>query len=338
MPFMPPSIWTREGSAQGIAGAGSGRCLSSRRVAGGRGAVYPPLDSPGRYGGAEMTPEDLLGAREKLRIRRFTTAGAFLGIDDDPAGETILLPDQEVPEGAREGAEVLVFIHLDSEDRVIATTREPKLTLGEVAFLEVTATTSIGAFVDWGLGKELLIPFAQQSKELYVGERQPIGLYLDKSKRLAGTMYVTDLLDGRPRRCALDEWVVGEAWRNDPDIGLFVIIERSFVGLVPASEPHTVRRGDVVRCRVANVLPDGKLVLSLRQHAYQEVEGDAAKILAVVARPDAPPVGDRSSPDEIRAMFGLSKKAFKRAVGRLLKEQSVTLDERGFLVIFRKPA
>jgi predicted RNA-binding protein (virulence factor B family) len=279
-----------------------------------------------------MTPEELLGRRVTLPIRRFAAAGAFLAVDDDPGGATILLPDAEVPAGAREGDPVLVFIHLDSEERTIATTREPKLTLGEVTFLEVTATTGIGAFVDWGLGKELLVPFAQQSKELYVGERQPIGLYVDKSDRLAGTMYVTDMLDRRPRKCALDEWVIGEAWRNDPEIGLFVIVERSFVGLVPASEPHGLGRGDVARFRVANVLPDGKIVLSLRQHAYQEVEADAAKILAVVAAPGAPRVGDRSSPDEIRALFGVSKKAFKRAVGRLLKDKAVTLDDHGFVV------
>lgn len=279
--------------------------------------------------------DDLLGLRMTLPIRRLATAGAFLGVDDDPASETILLPAAEVPDGATVLDDVDVFVHLDSEERIIATTREPRLALGEVTFLEVTAVTDIGAFVDWGLGKELLVPFSEQSKELRVGERQPIGVYIDKSRRLAGTMYVTELLEGRPRVCALDEELLGEAWRNDPDIGLFVILERTFVGLVPASEPHRLRRGDPARCRVAEVLPDGKLVLSLRRHAYQEVEDDAAMILAAVARPGAPRVGDRSSPDEIRTRFGISKKAFKRAVGRLLKDQAVTLDGDGFLVAAR---
>jgi predicted RNA-binding protein (virulence factor B family) len=230
---------------------------------------------------------------------------------------------------------VPVFIHLDSEERVIATTREPRLALGEVAFLEVTSTTEFGAFVDWGLGKELLVPFAEQSRELYVGERQPIGLYLDKSRRLAGTMYVTDLLEAPPRDLMVDEEVLGEAWRDEPDIGLFVIVERRFVGLVPATEPHPLRRGDIARCRITEVLPDGKIVLSLRRHAYEEIADDAAKILAIVARPGAPRVGDRSSPDEIRARFGISKKAFKRAVGRLLKDGSVTIDGDGMLALVR---
>lgn len=280
-----------------------------------------------------MTPEELLGRRITLPARHFAAAGALLGLDDDPDGATILLPNREIPVGTNEGDRVAVFIYLDSEKRIVATTQTPRIALGEVAFLTVTAVTEIGAFVDWGLGKELLVPFAQQSKQLYVGERQPIGLYIDKSQRLAGTMYVTDLLDRRPRRCARDEIVVGEAWRNDPEIGLFVIIERSFVGLVPADEPHQLRRGDAARCRVTNVLPDGKIVLSLRQNAYQEIAADAEKILAVMARPGAGPVGDRSSPDEIRARFGLSKKAFKRAVGRLLKEQRVALDEHGWLTL-----
>ena len=278
--------------------------------------------------------DDLLGRRVRLRLRGIEPDGAWLAADDrdDPDAPAILLPEREVPPGIRDGEYVEVSVYLDSDDRPVATPRVPKLSLGQVAFLEVTSVTSIGAFVDWGLGKELLIPFAQQSKELYVGERQPIGLYLDKTARLAGTMFVTDLLAGRPRKVAFDDWLVGEAWRNDPDIGLFAILEKSFVGLVPASEPHRLGRGDTARFRVANILPDGKLVLSLRQHAYQEVEADAATILAVLSRAGAPRVSDRSSPETIRELFGLSKKAFKRAVGRLLKERTVSIDDRGEFV------
>ena len=279
-----------------------------------------------------MSIDDVLGRSVRLPIARIDEAGAWLDAGGDAR---VLLPAREVPQDVREGAVLAVFVHLDSDERPIATTREPALTLGEVTFLEVTAVTPIGAFVDWGLGKELLVPFAEQAKELYVGERQPIGLYVDHSGRLAGTMYVTDMLDRPPRAAALDEWIEGEAWRNDPDIGLFAILERSFVGLVPASEPHQLRRGDRVRFRVAHVLPDGKLVLSLRKHAYQEVEGDAETILAVLSRPGAPRIGDRSSPETIRGLFGLSKKAFKRAVGRLLKDRAVVIDEQGCVVVAR---
>lgn len=286
-----------------------------------------------------MHPEDLLGQYATLPILRFAEAGAFLAVDpEDPDQDaTILLPDREVPPDAQVGDPVQVFVHLDSEERAIATTRTPKLALGEVAFLEVTATTNIGAFVDWGLGKELLVPFSEQSTKadgsrLVVGERQPIGLYLDKSGRLAGTMYVTDMFVDR-RKVELDEWIVGVAWRNDPDIGLFVILEKRFVGLVPASEPHPLRRGEVAKFRVAALFPDGKIVLSLRQHAHKELAADAERVLAVLAQPRPPRVGDRSSPDMIRDLFGLSKKAFKRAVGRLLKEGAVTLDRDGCVVV-----
>lgn len=277
-----------------------------------------------------MTPEGLLGQRARLTVRRVSAAGALLAVDAAPDAPTILLPAREVPAGARDGDEVAVFVHRDSDERIVATTTEPRLALGEVAFLEVTACERHGAFVDWGLGKELLVPFAEQTRELVVGAWHPFGLYLDRSERLAATMRVGPMLT-EGGDFALDEWVDGVAWREDP-IGLFVILERVAVGLVPASEPHRLARGEAAQFRIAAILPDGKLVLSLRGHAHHELENDAAAILAVLARPDAPRIGDRSSPDEIRAVFGLSKKAFKRAVGRLLKERAIAIDDRGCLV------
>ena len=280
-----------------------------------------------------MAFDDLLGRFATLVIRRVGPPGAFLAPRDAAADSpTLLLIGSEVPEGAKEGDELRVFIHLDSESRPIATTRAAKLERGEVAFLEVTACTDFGSFVDWGPAKELLVPFAEQTAEMRLGARHPIGLYVDKSGRLAGTMRVTEMLHPRKAGFRADDWVQGEAWRQDPDIGLFVIVERAFVGLVPASEPHSLSRGESARFRVTTVLPDGKIELSLRGHAHEELEGDAQKILGILARPGAPRIGDRSSPDEVRAVFGLSKKAFKRAVGRLLKQGAVAVDDDGFLV------
>lgn len=267
---------------------------------------------------------ELLGRYHTLAIRRLVPAGALLA-----NGDELLLPARELPAGAKPGDVVEVFVHLDSDDRPIATTRKPKLALGEIAFLTVTSVTDIGAFVDWGLGKELLVPFAEQSRELFAGEEQPFGLYLDKSGRLAATMYVTDLVQP-PRRVALDEWIDGVAWRNDPDIGLFAILERRFVGLVPASEPHGLRRGQPAKFRVAHILPDRKIVLSLRKHAHEELAGDAETILSVLAARPVD-VGDRSDPELVRELFNLSKKAFKRAVGTLLKSGKVTIDRDGFV-------
>ncbi|CAN5334872.1 S1-like domain-containing RNA-binding protein [soil metagenome] len=279
-------------------------------------------------------PDDLLGRMMRFPILRLTAPGAYVGKAADET-DAILVPTRELPKGAKVGDPLEVFVYLDSDDRPIATTTPPALVLGEVTFLEVTEVTNIGAFVAWGPGKELLVPFAEQAKELEVGERHPIGLYVDKTGRLAGTMFVTDMMKAPPRRIQLGAWVVGEAWRNDPDIGLFVILERSYVGLVPATEPHRLRRGERARFRVAHIQPDGKLVLSSREQAFKARASDGETILAVLARPNTPRVGDRSDPEQIRDLFGLSKKAFKRAVGGLLKDRKIELDTAGFVVVVR---
>lgn len=284
-----------------------------------------------------MAVDELLGHIVTLPIARFGSPGAFLAIDDGGASaKTILLPGAEIPEGAREGDELDVFVYRDSEGRPIATTREPRITLGEVAFLAITATTPIGAFADWGLEKELLVPFAEQTSALEVGARHPIGLYVDDSGRLAGTMRVSEMLADTKGDFQTDEWVSGEAWRNDRELGLFVIVEGAFVGLVPAREPHRLSRGERARFRVTHVYPDGKIELSLRGHGHEEIDGDAARIREVLARPGTPHVGDYSAPEEIRRLFGLSKKAFKRAAGRLLKERVLTIDGEGSFVLAQR--
>ncbi len=306
-----------------------------------------------------MSLDDLLGRRAALRIWRLAGPGAYVGPAPGDGRDAILLPAAEVPAGAREGDLVDVFVHRDSEAKLLATTRTPRLELGQVAFLEVMQCTRVGAFVDWGLPKELLVPFAEQTTEPRPGDRHPIGLYVDSSGRLAGTMRVSEMVGRGTRRATtkseadepgepgldawldgwLDTWVDGEAWRNDPEIGLLVIVEKEHVGLVPASEPHRLSRGQAARFRVSNVLPDGRIELSLRGHAHEELEQDAERILEVLVGPaagsGAPRVGDRSSPEEIRRLFGLSKKAFKRAAGRLLKERRVTIDDDGFLAPVR---
>jgi predicted RNA-binding protein (virulence factor B family) len=201
---------------------------------------------------------------------------------------------------------------------------------GDVAFLTVTDCTPVGAFVDWGLPKELLVPFAEQTRELHVGDRVPIGVFVDNTGRFAGTMKIRELLatDGEFQ---VGEWVAGEAWRNEPGVGVFVIVERRFLGLMPASEPHGLARGQAASFRIARVLPDGKIELSLRGPAHEQLEVDAERVLATLRKPDAPRVSDHTHPEQIRALFGLSKKAFKRAVGRLLKEGTVVQDESGNL-------
>lgn len=161
------------------------------------------------------TIADLLGRHVALKIRRFGSPGALLAVNES---EEVLLLGAEIPEGADIGDELDVFVYLDSEARPIATTREARLELGEVAFLEVTELTRFGAFVDWGMPKELLVPFAEQTADMRLGSRYAIGLYLDDSGRFAGTMKVSEMLDrarheghGHDVQWNLDEWVDGEA-------------------------------------------------------------------------------------------------------------------------------
>lgn len=283
-----------------------------------------------------MKVDDLLGGIWQLPVRRLGTPGAFLAVDPEdasPDAPVILLPKNQLSGRVRIGEVLEVFVHLDSEDRPIATRARPRITLGEVAFLEVTDLAHFGAFFDWGLPKELLVPLGEQTRELRVGERHPVGLVVDDTGRLAGTMRVSEMLRAS-RASSLDDWVEGEAWRNERGLGVFVIVERRHVGLLPESEPNALERGEAARFRVTRILPDGKIELSLRRHAHEELEGDAERILAALRRQPGR-LGDHSSPEEIRAAFGLSKKAFKRGVGRLLKQGLVELDRDGAVVARR---
>jgi hypothetical protein len=284
-----------------------------------------------------VTPfDDLIGTFATLKLRRFGASGAFLSEiveHEGPEDPTILLIGSEIPAGAKVGDSFRVFVYLDSEGRPLATTRTPKLELGEVAFLDVTAVTEFGAFVNYGLPKELFVPFSEQTTKLRTGMTHPIGLYRDSSGRLAGTMRVNKLLDRNEATFERGQWVVGEAWRDDPSIGLFVILERRYVGLVPSSEPHALSRGESGRFRVTHRLPDGKIELSLRGHAHEELDKDAENILAKLVRSPTSRIREDAGPDEVRQRFGLSRKAFKRAVGRLLKQRAVSIDEEGFLQV-----
>jgi hypothetical protein len=273
---------------------------------------------------------DLLGRTAALPIRRLGGPGAFLALDPaDPQSETVLLPGRELDGHAAAGDLVTVFLYRDSEGRPVATTRAPRLQRGEVAFLQVTQRTDFGAFVEWGPPKDLLVPLAEQTAELRVGERYAVGLYVDPTGRLAGTMRVAELL-GRGAFTP-GAWVEGEAWREVPEVGLFVILEKRSVGLLPKDEPHTLARGDAARFRVSHVHPDGNVELSLRGHAHEELASDAARVLAALRVPGATPVSERAPPAELRARFGLSKKAFKRAVGRLFRERRVMIDAGGLV-------
>lgn len=235
----------------------------------------------------------------------------------------------KLPHDATLGQEVDAFLLTDAQGALQASLTMPQLAWGEVRFLEVTAETDLGAFVDWGLPKELLVPKREQAVRMRVGERYPVALKTDKQGRLLGTSQVAELLHLEPAPFEMEQWVAGEAWRNDPNIGLFVILEGKWVGLLPKTEPHRQQRGEASQYRISQVQPDGKLELSLRGTGVAELPNDVELVYDVLTRNPTLRVGDDSSPEQVRDNFGISKKAFKRALGVLFKRGQIEFDAKG---------
>ncbi len=268
-----------------------------------------------------------LGKVQKLQVLREKEFGVYLGRAED--GENgVLLPRKYVPEGIKPGDELEVFIYKDSEDRLIATTEKPLIQVGQVAVLEVKDVSKIGAFLDMGLEKDLLLPFKEQSHRVKRGEKCLVALYVDRSQRLAATMKVyTYMRSDSPYQ--KDDWVTGTIYELSDKLGAFVAVDNQYYGLIPRSEMfRDYREGEVVEARVSKVRSDGKLDLNPQAKAYQQMETDAEIIIKVIDELGGElPFNDKVSPEVIRREFGLSKNAFKRAVGRLLKENRITITE-----------
>ena len=267
-----------------------------------------------------------LGEKQELTIAKFTGFGAYLA-GEDPA-ETVLLPKKEVPQDAQAGDALRVFLYKDSQDRLIATTRESALTLGKVALLKVKEVSRIGAFLDWGLEKDLLLPFHEQTARVKAGQDCLVALYIDKSGRLAATMNVYPYLSQNSPYVVGDQ-VYGRIYETSDNFGVFVAVEDRYSALIPKAEAFTdFQIGDVIEARVTQVKEDGKLNLSVRKKAYLQMDEDAQLVLKVIDEYDGVlPFGEKASPELIKREFGLSKNAFKRAVGRLLKEGKIRLEE-----------
>ena len=264
-----------------------------------------------------------------LTIVKKVDFGVYLAKEQeaDPE-EKVLLPRKEVPENAQPGDEIEVFLYRDSKDRMIATVRQPKLSLGEVAVLRVKENGKIGAFLDWGLEKDLLLPFREQVRKVCPGEECLVALYLDKSKRLCATMKVYHYLrtDSPYEK---DQKVTGTLYEISDNFGAFVAVDNCYSALIPKKEPlGNARVGDTVEARVTEVLKDGKLSLSLREKAYIQMNEDAQKLLKLLEKQGGElPVGDKSSPEKIKELTGMSKNEFKRAAGNLYKQRLVQVEE-----------
>jgi len=271
-----------------------------------------------------------LGKVQRLVVVRIAKVGAYLDTDSEGGSEGILLPMKQVPLGIRVGDEIEVFVYRDSEDRMIATTNVPKITIGELAKLRVVDNSRIGAFLDWGLDKDLLLPFKQQTREVEKGAQYLVGLYLDKSNRLCATMDIHRLLSAQSPYKG-NEWVRGTIYKIIRDIGAFVAVEDKYDGLIPNNEFYgNYNYGDKVEVRIKRIKEDGKLELSLRKEAYSQMEDDAEMIFErLLSGGGKLPLNDKSRPEDIYAELGISKASFKRAVGRLLKERKITITEDG---------
>lgn len=269
-----------------------------------------------------------LGRTQCLNVVKKTDFGVYLGTEE----EKVLLPGKMVPEDTEIGDALTVFIYRDSSDRLIATTKKPMLELGQLAQLKVAQVGKIGAFLDWGLEKELFLPFKEQTIHVQEGDSCLVALYIDKSERLAATMRVYDYLT-----CAenyvKDSAVSGTVIEINPDYGVYVAVDNRYFGMIPKNEVFgKYEIGDVIHGRVSKVREDGKLSISMKQKAYIQMDEDSRLIYKTLEEKGGTlPFTDKASPEVIKSHFNMSKNAFKRAVGRLLKEGRIEITENAIV-------
>ena len=271
-----------------------------------------------------------IGKKQKLTVVKTVDFGVYLGEDRNAEqNERVLLPGKQVPEGTKEGDQLEVFIYKDSRDRLIATTKEPMLQVGQTAVLKVLQVTRIGAFLDWGLEKDLLLPYHEQTSRVREGQECLVALYVDKSNRLCATMKVYHYLSTRTPYVAGDS-VKGRVYEISDRFGVFVAVDDKYSALIPAREANgKYRPGEVLELRVSEVKEDGKMNVTDRQKAYIQINEDAESVLSVIEEfADVLPFDDKASPEVIKREFGLSKNAFKRAIGHLLKEGEIEIRDR----------
>lgn len=279
-----------------------------------------------------------IGKVQNLKIVNFTSFGAYLDAGTGVRNDNILLPIKQIPVDAKAGAELEVFIYRDSKERLIATRKKPLAQLGELAYLKVTAKTQIGAFLDIGLERGLFLPFHEQKFPIQVGKEYLVKVYLDKSQRLSATTEIYEYLMAETPYHKNDK-VTGTVYSLNPDLGVFIAVDNKYMGLIPINEYFSeLREGDQVEARVIRVREDGKLDLSLRDLAYKQMDMDSLKILEAIRNYEGfLALNDKSSPLEIQSRLQMSKAAFKRTLGKLLKENKVTQADGGLRETSSKP-
>lgn len=269
-----------------------------------------------------------LGEYEKLTVVKKVDFGVYLGESADEENP-VLLPEKQVPAGTGIGDEIEVFLYKDSKDRLIATTNRPRLVLGGLAALNVLEVAKIGAFLDWGLEKDLFLPYKEMTSKVQAGDEVLVTLYIDKSRRLCASMKKLYELLSTDAPYQKDDTVSGRIYEFSRDFGTFVAVDDKYSAMIPAHEDCShLKIGDVVEAKVLGVKPDGKLDITLREKAYLQMDADAEKVMEIIEEfAGVLPFTDKSSPEVIKRETGLSKNAFKRAVGRLYKERRIQITE-----------
>ncbi len=268
-----------------------------------------------------------LGEYQELYCVKKVDFGIYLA-DDPSAEERVLLPGKQVPEGTEIGDRLKVFLYKDSSDRPIATIHKPKLTLGGLACLTVKEVTRIGAFLDWGLEKDLFLPYKQMTERVSAGDEILVTLYIDKSERLCASMEGIYHLLGTHSPYQIGDMVRGRVYEFSDNFGMFVAVDDRYSARVPRHEDYSACRiGDVIEAKVSMVREDGKLELTLREKAYIQMDYDAQKVLELLdSYGGVLPFSEKASPEVIKRETGMSKNAFKRAIGHLYKERRITLE------------
>ncbi|HKL98531.1 MAG TPA: S1-like domain-containing RNA-binding protein [Mobilitalea sp.] len=271
-----------------------------------------------------------LGKYQILEVVKKTDFGFYLGEPGTNGLHTLLLPQREAPEGTKTGDRIEVFLYKDSEDREIATTSKVPLEIGGLAVLRVKEVSNIGAFLDWGLMKDLLLPFKEQTTTLEESDQVLVTLYADKSSRLCATMKVYDLLS-TDSPYNKDDMITGIVYEAIEAFGVFVAVDNKFSALVPKSELfQPLRIGETIKARVTNVREDGKLSLSLRDKSHVQMDSDTAIIMDKLKAADGfLPYHDKTDAEIIKTEFHISKNAYKRAIGRLYKEGVISITDEG---------
>ncbi|MDR0949448.1 MAG: RNA-binding protein [Lachnospiraceae bacterium] len=269
-----------------------------------------------------------LGEVQELEIVKVVEFGVYLAKPGADTKMKVLLPKKQVPPELTLGDSIEVFVYRDSDDRLIATVRRPFLLLGQVAVLRVVEVGRIGAFLDWGLEKDLLLPFREQTKRLHKEERILCALYIDKSERLCATMNVYPYLRQDSPYQKGDQ-VTGLIYETSEEFGAFVAVDHIYSALIPRQECYgRVVIGEEINARVSFVKEDGKLNLSIRDKAYLQMKKDTDTILTMLAQREGRfPFTDRAPAELISKETGMSRKEFKRAIGALLKSRQVEITQ-----------